>query len=145
MSDGPEAIHHVLELDPGSPATRWAAERTMPDACQERPELLPGEHILSWMFAEQGALAPLRAAAEILADREWPALYDPARLAANEVPVAAAVYADDPYVERTFSEETAGRIRGLRVWLTNEYLHNGLRADGERILRRLLDLTRGRG
>jgi len=174
MSDGPEAIHHVLELDPGSPAflhdveaatgyarnplyavvheacwadgtaTRWAAERTMPDAFRERPELLTGEHILPWMFAEQGALAPLRAASEILADREWPALYDPARLAANDVPVAAAVYADDPYVERTFSEETAGRIRGLRVWLTNEYLHNGLRADGERILRRLLDLARGR-
>ena len=125
-------------------ATRWAADRTMPDAFRQRPELLTGEHILPWMFAEQGALAPLRAASEILADREWPALYDPARLAANDVPVAAAVYADDPYVERTFSEETAGRIRGLRVWLTNEYLHNGLRADGERILRRLLDLARGR-
>ena len=56
---------------------------------------------------EQGALAPLREAARILAEREWPALYDPDRLAADEVPAAALVYADDPYVERTFSEETA--------------------------------------
>jgi pimeloyl-ACP methyl ester carboxylesterase len=174
MSDGPEEVHHVLELDPGSPAflhdvetatsyarnplyavvheacwadgtaTRWAAERTMPDAFRERPELLTGEHVLPWMFEEQGALAPLREAAGILAERDWPRLYDPDRLAANEVPAAAAVYADDPYVERTLSEETAGRIRGLRLWLTNEYLHNGLRADGERILRRLLDLARGR-
>ena len=33
---------------------------------------------------------------------------------------------------------------GLRAWITSEYDHNGLRVDGERILGRLLDLTRGR-
>jgi hypothetical protein len=60
------------------------------------------------------------------------------------VPAAAAIYAEDPYVERVFSEETAARVRGLRPWVTNEYDHNGLRADGERILSRLIDLTRGR-
>ena len=43
-----------------------------------------------------------------------------------------------------FSEETAAHIRGLRPWLTNEYEHNGLRADGERVLGRLIDLARGR-
>jgi hypothetical protein len=48
------------------------------------------------------------------------------------------------FVERAFSEETAGRIAGARIWLTNEYEHNGLRADGGRILTRLLDLARGR-
>jgi hypothetical protein len=31
------------------------------------------------------------------------------------VPVAAAIYADDPYVERRFSEETAALIGGLRT------------------------------
>jgi hypothetical protein len=96
------------------------------------------------MFEDYGALAPLREAAEILAAHEWPRLYDADRLAANEVPVAAAIYAEDPYVERAFSEETAGLVRGLRPWVTSEYDHNGLRADGERILGRLLDLARGR-
>ena len=48
------------------------------------------------------------------------------------------------YVERRFSEETASRVRGLRMWLTNELEHNGLRVDGERVLGRLLDLVRGR-
>ena len=96
------------------------------------------------MFEDYGALAPLREAAEILAAHEWPRLYDQERLAANRVPVAAAIYSDDPYVERTISEETAGRIRGLRAWVTSEYDHNGLRADPERILSRLLDLARGR-
>ena len=49
------------------------------------------------------------------------------------MPVAAAIYAEDMYVERAFSEETAARIRGLRPWLTNEYEHNALRADGARV------------
>jgi hypothetical protein len=47
------------------------------------------------------------------------------------------------YVERTYSEATAGNIRGLRLWITNEYEHNGLRADGERVLGRLLDMLHG--
>jgi hypothetical protein len=46
------------------------------------------------------------------------------------------------YVERRFSEETAGDVRGIRAWITNEYEHNGLHADGERFLSRLIDLTR---
>ena len=95
------------------------------------------------MFEDYGALAPLREAAELLAAHEWPRLYDETVLRANEVPVAAAVYADDPYVERAFSEETAGLL-GARAWLTSEYDHDGLRADGPRVLGRLLDLARGR-
>jgi hypothetical protein len=58
--------------------------------------------------------------------------------------VAAAVYFDDPYVDYAFSLETADLVPGMRVWLTNEHLHNGLRADGGRILGRLMDLAAGR-
>ena len=54
-----------------------------------------------------------------------------------------SIYVDDLYVERAFAEETAGAIRGLRPWITNEFVHNGLRADGERVLGRLIDLVRG--
>jgi pimeloyl-ACP methyl ester carboxylesterase len=173
MSDGAERLHHVIELPPDSPAflhdvqagtafarnpiyavlheacyadgsaTRWSAERVLPPEL-EPPEQFTGEHIFPWMFDEYGALAPLREAAALLADREWPRLYDEAQLRANEVPVAAVIYTDDLYVERAFSEETAALVRGLRPWVTNEYEHNGLRADGERILGRLIDLARGR-
>jgi pimeloyl-ACP methyl ester carboxylesterase len=174
MSDGAEALHALIELPPDSPAfrhdvqdvmgfernpiyailheasyadgvaTRWSAQRVMPPEYADTPELLTGEHVYPWVFEDYGALAPLREAAELLAAREWPRLYDPERLRANEVPVAAAVYADDPYVERSFSEQTAALIRGTRAWVTNEYEHNGLRADGDRILGRLIDLARGR-
>jgi pimeloyl-ACP methyl ester carboxylesterase len=174
MSDGAEDLHALVELPPDSPAfrhdaqdllgfernpiyailhessyadgvaTRWSAERLTPPEYADTPELLTGEHVYSWMFEDYGALAPLREAAELLAAHEWPRLYDAERLRANDVPVAAAVYADDPYVERAFSEETAALIRGARAWVTSEYEHNGLRADGDRILGRLIDLARGR-
>ena len=116
----------------------------LPAAYADDPALMTGEHVYPWMFEEMGALAPLREAAELLAEHEWPRLYDAGVLAGNEVPVAAPIYAEDMYVERAFSEETAAHVRGLRPWVTSEYEHNGLRADGGRILGRLIDLVRGR-
>ena len=59
------------------------------------------------------------------------------------MPSAAVVYGDDMYVEREFAEQTAAHIGGLRMWLTNEYEHDGLTFDGARVLGRLLDLARG--
>jgi pimeloyl-ACP methyl ester carboxylesterase len=173
MSDGAERLHYLLERPPDSPvfrhdvedatsfarnplyaivheacyadgcATRWSAARVLPDEFASTPELFTGEMVYSWMFEDYGALAPLREAAELLAEHEWPQLYDGGRLEANEVPAAAAVYAEDMYVERAFSEETAARIKGLRMWLTNEYDHDGLRQD-DHVLDRLIDLARGR-
>jgi len=174
MSDGAERLHYVLELPAHSPAflrdveaalpfarnpvyavlheaswadggtTRWAAQRLLPSDYERAPELFTGEHVFPWMFEDYGALAALRGAAEILADHRWPRLYDAERLSENTVPVAAAIYADDMYVERAFSEATAAQIRGLRPWITNEFEHNGLRADGTRVLDRLIALARGR-
>ena len=39
--------------------------------------------------------------------------------------------------------ETVALTPGLRPWITNEYDHNALRADGGRVLDRLIDLARG--
>jgi pimeloyl-ACP methyl ester carboxylesterase len=110
----------------------------------ESENLLTGEHLYPWMFDEYAELEPLRQAAQLLAEREWPHLYDADTLRRNTVPTAAVIYAEDMYVERSFAEETAAQIRGIRTWITNEYEHNGLRVDGERILGRLIDLARGR-
>jgi len=174
MSDGAEALHYLLELPPDSPAfrhdaddplhfardpiyhllqeacwadggaTRWAAQRVRPEAYEREPELLYGEHMLASVYDDYAALRPLREAAHSLAEHSWPRLYDFDVLARNEVPATAAIYADDLYVPMRYSTESARRIRGLRSWITNEYEHNGLRADGERILGRLIDLARGR-
>lgn len=70
-------------------------------------------------------------------------LYDVERLRQNRVPVAAAVYHDDMYVHRAFSEETARIVPNLKLWVTNEHEHNGLRADGKGVVDRLLKMARG--
>jgi len=107
-------------------------------------ELLGGKHVFPWMWDDHRELHTHREAARLLAERPWPRLYDTGRLARNEVPVAATVYVDDMYVDRSLAEDTARRVRGLRAWITYEYIHNGLRADGERIVGRLLDMVHGR-
>ena len=51
---------------------------------------------MPWYFEQDPALVPLAETAELLAAKDdWGPLYDPGRLALNEVPVAAAVYRDD--------------------------------------------------
>ena len=107
-----------------------------------RPPSFTGEMIYPWMFDDYPGLRPLRDVAELLArDDRWPALYDPARLAGNTVPGAAAIYAEDMYVPRALSEQTAASIAGLKVWLTNEFEHNGLRSS-DKVFERLLGLRR---
>ena len=96
------------------------------------------------MLDADPALAPLREAAEVVAQRDgWPPLYDPARLAANEVPAAAAVYHDDMYVPAPLSLRTAAAIAGLRAWVTNEWEHDGLRVSGGKVLGRLIAMNQG--
>lgn len=172
-SAGFELLHHVLELPFGSAAflhdvegalrfsrnpiyatlhessyadgvaTRWSAARLLPDEVVSEG-YFTAEHVFPWMWEDYAALVPHADAADLLAERAWPRLYDADRLRRNDVPVAATIYTGDVYVERAFAEDTAATIRGLRAWITNEYEHNGLRADGERVLDRLIALVRGR-
>ncbi len=133
-------------------ATRWAAERIRPEFPAFDIEPVPGgdplmftgEMIYSWMFRADPVLTPLAEVADVLADHhDWPPLYDPARLAANEVPVSAAIYYNDMYVPQQYSVQTASRIRGLRSWITSEYEHDGLSASRDRVLDRLIGMARG--
>ena len=196
---------------PGGGPTAWAAERALAadparaaafDAsaslAEGRDILFLGEMVFPWMFDEVAALAPLAGVAATLAARaDWPRLYDPAALAANRVPVAAAVYWEDMrvqgvgrgwgrrgecgagmsarphrsppgreclpsapvsphcaltrpqprlfprYVDFDLSQATARTVRGLRQWVTNEFLHSGIRDDGGRVFDGLLGLVRG--
>src|SRR5262249_40725242 len=112
-SAGFEQMHHIIELPLGSRAflhdveeavpvgrttvfatllesadadgvaTRWSAERTMPDeVAQER--YFTAEHVFRWMWQDYSGLHSHRAAAEVLAEHPWPRLYDADRLARNE-------------------------------------------------------------
>ena len=137
-------------------ATRWSAQRVRAEFTQFDPAPVldadpgfarlqfTGEMIYPWLIDTDPVLRPLREAAELLAERDdWPPLYDPSRLAANEVPAAAAVYYNDMYVDREFSMRTVGSIRGLRAWVTSEYEHDGLRVSAGAVLDRLIGMARG--
>ncbi|GGL01969.1 alpha/beta fold hydrolase [Streptomyces flaveus] len=144
-------IHEACYGQDAAP-TAWAAERVRAEFPQfdaaktltgDGPLLFTGESVHPWTFDCDPALRPLRETADELAENKgWLPLYDPARLAANEVPVAAAVYHDDMYVDTEHSLETAQAIRGLRAWVTNEFEHDGVRAGGSRVLDRLISMSR---
>lgn len=148
-SDGPlfAALQESI-YGSGDGASAWAAERERalrPEFGEEaRPLLFTGEMMYPWMFEEIRVLRPFRAAVEALAAREsWSPLYDPERLAANDVPVAAAVYYDDMYVDSGLQLDTARRVGNLQAWVTNEYEHDGL--GSERVFERLTELVRSVG
>lgn len=125
-------------------ASNWSAQRlraNYPALNYEAGKNLyfSGEMIYPWMFKQYKNLIPLQEAAQILAEKtDWPSLYRPEVLSENQVPVAAAVYFNDMYVPRDYSLETAASIPKTRVWVTSEYEHNGLRADGAHILNKLM-------
>ena len=132
------ALHEsIYAAGPG--ATGWAAEaeRGPEFDPQRRPLPLTGEMVFPWMFDEIGSLRPFGPAARALAEvAEFGPLYDPVRLAANDVPVEAAVYLDDMYVDAGLSLETAEAVGNVRAWVTNEFEHDGLRTGD--VLDRLL-------
>ena len=100
-SAGFEPLHHIVELPFGSlaflhdvedgvrfgrnpiyatlhessyadgVATRWSAERLLPDEIAEKG-YLTAEHVFPWMWEDYAGLRPQREAAEILAEHPWP-------------------------------------------------------------------------
>jgi pimeloyl-ACP methyl ester carboxylesterase len=147
--DGPLFALQEYCYGQGAGPTGWAAEAAIgryPEfSADADPLLFTGEMMYPWMFRDIAALRPFAGAADILAGTDdWPPLYDLDRLRDNEVPVTAAVYFDDMYVDAELSLATAAAVGNTRVWVTNEYEHNGLRAHGDRVLGRLMDLAAGR-
>jgi arylsulfatase A-like enzyme len=77
-------LHHKAPHRPWTPNAAHGAEfstRTIPEPAT--------------MWDDYAGLHAHREAAQLLAEHSWPRLYDAARLARNDVPVAATVYADD--------------------------------------------------
>lgn len=131
---------------PGKP-TAWAADAEIarrPDfAADAEPLLFTGETMFRWMFEQIPLLRPFAEAADLLAEvDDWPPLYDPERLAGNTVPVMAAVYFDDMYVDADLSLDTARRVGAVRPWVTNEFEHDGLRTGA--VIERLTDMLAGK-
>lgn len=126
----------------------WAAQRvrdTLPHfAVDARPLLFTGEAVFPWMFEQESALRPFRAAMDaLMADTRFGVIYDADRLAGNDVPLQAAVYVDDMYVDSALQLDTLSRVGHAHYWATNEFEHDGIH--GGRVFAHLYEEALERG
>lgn len=126
-------------------STNWSAQRIRKEFQQFNDDhdnfYFTGEMLFPWMMDEYKNLKPFKNIALGLAEKnDWSILYDKKILNNNIVPVAAAVYTNDMYVDRDYSIRTASEIKGLKIWETNKLEHNGLRSDGMKVLKKLFKL-----
>ena len=135
-------LHESCWADSG--ATRWAAERVMPHDFVDDETLLTGEHVRREWFDTVPSLREWAGVADRLADHEWPALYDAEAIRASDVAGAAAVYVNDVFVPMEHSLPTAELMPGVRLLVTSEHEHSGLRSSGGDVLEHLFDLAAGR-
>ncbi len=135
-------LQEFIYADGTVPPIQWAAQHekeARPEFSGDaRPLMFTGEAAFPWMFEEMPELKPFAAAVELLMeDTEFDHVYNPVRLAANEVPLYAAVYADDMYVDSGLQLDTLARVGASHAWVTNEFEHDGLH--GDRVFKHLFD------
>ena len=127
-------------------STNWSAERIRSEFPEFNPNsrdpfLFTGEMLYPWMMDQFQTLAPFKEATQLLAEKnDWPSLYDSTALSNIEVPIVAAVYTNDMYVDKDYSLDSAESIKGIQLWETDEFEHNGLRSHGENVLSNLFEL-----
>ncbi|MDM8302080.1 alpha/beta fold hydrolase [Collinsella tanakaei] len=127
-------LQEFIYADGTTAPIRWAADaekaRRPAFDGDARPLLFTGEACFPWMFEQMPELAPFGPAVHMLMeDIEFDQVYDPIRLAANEVPLHAAVYFDDMYVDAGLQLDTLSRIGNAHPWVTNGFEHDGVHGD----------------
>ena len=121
-------------------STNWSAQRIWSEYPQfsndnKNKIFLTGEMLFPWMLDSYQSLKPFKGAAHLIAEKkDWPKLYDESSLRNNKVPIVAAVYTNDMYVDREYSMDLAEVIPNISVWESDLYEHNALRSHGEEIL-----------
>ncbi|KAK5046364.1 hypothetical protein LTR84_008165 [Exophiala bonariae] len=100
-----------------------------------------GEMVFKSVFDDHIELHNLRDAAELLEQKtDWPSLYNVDQLSKNNVPVYAAVFVDDMYVDFGFSSDTAKTIQGCKTFVTNVMYHDAVRSKTAEVLKGVFDL-----
>jgi len=163
-------LHESIYADgPEHSPTQWAAQRSYDTivaqdpsfdyrkTCaldSEDPVIFFGEMTFPWMVQDFGELRGVglsRVAHEIANKTDWPSLYDTAQmqniLRSGKTQAAAAVYVDDMYVDFDCCRKLTtrgGPLEGVKVWITNDYQHSGLRDDGANIFKKIHGMATGK-
>lgn len=164
-------LHESIYADGEANApTKWAAHRSYEDLVKsypgvwdyrqtsgdldkdEVPTLFFGEMVFPWMadgdYAELSGFG-LRGVAEALANKnDWSQLFNTTMISQalenGTSRAAAATYYDDLYVDFDASMEVLdGPMKRVKVHVTNEYQHSGLRDDGATIFQKLHGMATG--
>lgn len=141
-------LQEFIYADGTTRPIRWAAEREKASR-QEfdtagRPLVFTGEACFPWMFEQMPELKPFAGSmGQLMEDTEFDAVYDLARLASNDVPLQAAVYFDDMYVDAGLSLDTLSHVGASHAWVTNEFEHDGVH--GDRVFKHIFEEALGRG
>ncbi|KAK3498621.1 Alpha/Beta hydrolase protein [Neurospora crassa] len=142
------AAHRVGKtLAESEPGLSWlssvpqALDHSSFPSTNQQPLYFSGEMVYPAHFDCYPELKDMKETAELLAKHDdWPRLYDLDQLARNEVPVYAASYVEDMYVDADFARETAKAVRGIKVFETNVMYHGALRAKTDEVLGQLFKL-----
>lgn len=137
-------------------ASNWAAERVgknlrefqwlsgspqSASSVREAALFFSGEMVYPFLFDIFPELEKLAPVADILAKYSgWPELYDPFVLARNEVPLYAASFVDDMYVDIGFSTESAKLIKNCKHFITSGMYHDAIKSKTEEIMKELFAL-----
>ena len=115
---------------------QFSPDRSSSEDPSTNPVFLTGEMIYPWMFTDYSELRKVSEVAELVAqDSDWPDLFDEAQLEKNEVPVFAAVYTEDMYVDYELSMQTASKIKGCKTFTTNVMFHDAIRSRMDEVVR----------
>ena len=141
-------LQEFIYADGDTMPIRWAAAEEKAHRAEfdtlARPLMFTGEAMFPWMFEQMPELKPFKPAMDLLMeDTSWDKIYDPQRLACNELPLQAAVYFDDMYVDSGLQLDTLSRIGNSHAWVTNEFEHDGLH--GSVVFKHLFDEALNRG
>jgi len=121
---------------------QWLSSKPQPvSSLRESPLYFAGEMIYPFLFDNFPELDKLSQVAEELAQYSgWPQLYDEWQLARNEVPLYAATFVDDMYVDFGLAQETAKLVKGCKQFITNSMYHDAMRSKTENVLKELFAL-----
>lgn len=140
-------LHEPIYCNGPGTASRWSAERVQAEFTEfdidraDGPIYFTGEMIYPWMFEDYAELRKVRDTANrVAAEDDWPALFDREQLARNEVPVYAASYVEDMYVDFGLGSETAKSIKGAKVFVTNVMFHDAIRSRMDEVVKQAFAL-----
>lgn len=131
-----------------SVASNWSAERLRAGRyvyTEGEPVYFTGEMVYKSMFDDYVELRKLKPLAEAIHQHvHWGPLYDVAvlrLLTSDAVPVVAATYVNDQYVDFALSMKAKGMVGGMKQYITSEFFHGGLRDDPKKVLDSLFALV----